>query len=60
MHNRILGVAPEQLQQAALRQIVNILTAKFVQIRQKVGDSRFNTVRTLELTKQLIQTNAHF
>ena len=51
MHNRILGVAPESLQYAALRQIVNILTAKFVQIRQKVGDSRFNTVRTLELTK---------
>ena len=36
------------------------MTAKFVQIRQKIGDSRFNTVRTLELTKQLIHTNAHY
>lgn len=60
MHNRILGVAPESIQLAALRQIVNMLTAKFVKIRQKIGDSRFNTGRTLELTKQLVSTNAHF
>lgn len=37
-----------------------MLTAKFVKIRQKIGDSRFNTGRTLELTKQLVSTNAHF
>lgn len=60
MHNRILGVAPESVQLAALRQIINMLTAKFIQIRQNVGDSRFNIVRTLDLTKQLVQANAHF
>jgi len=37
-----------------------MLTAKFVSIRQKVGDGRFNSMRTLELTKQLIASNAHF
>ena len=54
MDNRILGVAPESLQLAALRQIVNILSAKFCQIRSKFGDSRFNQSRTLDLTKVLI------
>ena len=60
MDNRILGVAPETLQLSALRQIVNILTAKFCQIRASVGDSRFNQIRTLDLTKLLIQANGHF
>ena len=60
MNNRILGVAPETLQLSALRQIINILTAKFCQIRASVGDSRFNQIRTLDLTKLLIQANGHF
>ena len=59
-HNQILGVAPRSLQISALRQIVNILTAKFCQVRARVGDSRFNQARTLDLTKVLIQANAHY
>ena len=58
--NNIREVVPISLQHAALRQIVNLLTGKFCQIRNKVGENRFNQFRTLELTKDLIRANAHF
>ena len=59
-NNNISGVVPPALQQAALKQIVNLLTAKFCEIRNRVGENRFNQFRTIELTRDFIAANAHF
>lgn len=58
--NRIDGIAPQNLVISAVRYLVNLLSAKFVQICIQSGESRFNQFRKLELTKQFTSANSHF
>ena len=56
-NNHIEGVVPQSLQQAALRHIVSLLTAKFCQLSGKLQDTKFSQFKRFELTKQLILAN---
>ena len=59
-NNAIEGVVPVSLQQAALRHLVSLLTAKFCQLAAKVSDSKFNQFKKFEVTKTLITANQTF
>ena len=62
-NNHIEGVVPQSLQQAALRHIVSLLTAKFCQLSAKLPDAKSyqgNPLKRFEVTKQCILANQTF